>query len=458
VNLLTERWFPIPEKAMRHPVQTELFGEHEENGRWVYNNNVQFKVVAAGRRSYKTERMKRRMIIKAALTPGNKNKSYFLGAPTRPQAKQIFWDDIKALTPKWCYAGKPKESELTLLLKGGNKIVVVGLEEYERIEGIRWDGCGITEYQKVDPMFFAKTLQPILTDTWGEAILEGRPLGKNHFYDDFNRCHTEPQRWASFHWTSEEILTPEQIMAAKNDLGLEDYKREYLADFETGGQRVYYSYSNLNHKKPGVDYQINYSYPFIVTCDFNATEKPMSWTIGQRQGMNTYWFKSLSYQYTNTASMCEILDKYFQGIDPDGRGLSFKLAHYPKILYFYGDYAGMKMTSNSSLSDWDIIEKYFRTNSKEKPIVDKRLKPTRSVRDRVAATNAQLCNANNDRRQFVDPQECKPLIRDWDRVSWKENGVDLDDKDDRDTHNSDSVDYYNDYEFPIQDGVVSYQK
>src|SRR5690606_20074079 len=198
--------------------------------------------------------------------------------------------------------------------------------------------------------------------------------------------------------------------------------------------------------KPGIDYQILYNQPFIITCDFNATEKPMSWTIGQRQGVNTYWIKSLSYQYTNTIQMCEILDDYLS-----------KFPSYPKVLHFYGDYSGKKYTSNSAYSDWDIIKNYFIKQCSHPVKLDVRTKQTESVRDRVASTNAQLCNANNERRMFVDPQECKPLIRDWDRAEWKPNGMDLDDSNDLDTHNSDSVDYYSDYEFPIKGSAISKQ-
>ena len=118
---------------------------------------------------------------------------------------------------------------------------------------------------------------------------------------------------------------------------------------------------------------------------------------------------------------------------------------YPKVFFFYGDYSGGKYTSNSAYSDWDIIKQYFS----KKGDFNLRIKKTTSVRDRVAATNALLENANGKRRMYVHPEHCRPLIRDWDRMGWKENG-DLDDSDAKDSHNSDSVDYYSDYEFPIK--------
>ena len=416
--LLTKRWFPIPQRVLNHPEQIRAKA-----------SKVQFKVIAAGRRSFKTERfLKRDFVIKSIQ---NENQKYFLGAPTRPQAKLIFWDDLKALSPDYLVADI-NETELRIHYVTGSKLYVVGLQEYDRVHGVMWNGCGITEYQEADPKLFSTTIQPMLNDTNGDAILEGRPFGKNHFYDDFLRCKTSPDRWASFQWKSEGILTDEQIRNAKEDLGLVDYQREYEASFESGSQRVYYSYSELNNKK----YEINPSLPIIIACDFNAGEMPMSWNIGQQIGQITYWTNTLSHQYTNTLTMCSIADEVLR---------SFK--EYPDVIKFYGDYSGVKQTSNSSYSDWQIIENFFRSKN---TTVERRTKPCINVRNRNAATNARLCNANNERRMFADPDKCKPLIKDWNYVQRKENGIDLDGSNPERTHCSDACDYYTDYEFPIK--------
>ena len=82
------------------------------------------------------------------------------------------------------------------------------------------------------------------------------------------------------------------------------------------------------------EYELNSNIPVIICCDFNATEKPMSWNIGQRIIQTTsditHITKTLSFQYTNTETMCGILDEYLNTL-PGG---------YPKHLIFYGDYAG----------------------------------------------------------------------------------------------------------------------
>ena len=109
-----------------------------------------------------------------------------------------------------------------------------------------WHRAYITEMQEVNPEFFGKTLEPILNDTGGRGVFEGRPVGKNHFYDLFNMAKVNPEQWASFTWTSEGVLSDQQIQNAKRSLTEEDYRREYLADFDVGGQLAYYAFSDAN--------------------------------------------------------------------------------------------------------------------------------------------------------------------------------------------------------------------
>lgn len=416
--ILTKRWFPLPEKALNHPVQKSI-----------KTATQQFKVIAAGRRSFKTERfVKRRFVQKSIMLP---NKLYFIGAPTRQQAKLIFWEDIKALTPSWALNHK-SESELFIEYHNKTRLYIMGLEEFRRIEGSRWDGCALTEYQECSPEIFSKTLQPILNDTGGEAIIEGRPIGHNQLFDEFNRSKTEPERWASFTWKSEDILTPQQIINAKTDLALRDYQREYEASFETEGQSVYHSFSQ--HNIFDHPYAWKMDQPIIVACDFNAGEKPMSWNVGQQIGSEVFWGKTLAHQFTNTVTMCTILWDFLQ-----------TLPSTPHTTIFYGDYSGTKDTSNSTRSDWEIIESFFRNKVTH---WEKRIKPCRSIRDRNAATNGLLCNANNLRRMYAQKSECLPLIKDWEQVQRRENGIDLDESNPLRTHASDAVDYFSHIEHP----------
>src|SRR3954471_3761289 len=113
---LTPRWYPLKP----HPEQLRLI-----------NSPARFKIVPAGRRSGKTERAKRNLIIKALRESAQGKWSdyrYFAAAPTREQSKNIWWSDLKALVPKYLLGGPIRESDLTIRLVTGAEIVVVGLD------------------------------------------------------------------------------------------------------------------------------------------------------------------------------------------------------------------------------------------------------------------------------------------------------------------------------------------
>jgi len=422
--LLTSRWFNIPEHVKKIQVQNDL------RDSFVNRTALNF-CIAAGRRSYKTERFIKRSAVSTAIC--NQGLTLLMGAPTRQQAKDILWEDIKALSNPIFVKGI-SETELKISYRSGSFLQVIGLKEFRRKQGSLTHGVFVTEYQDCDPGVYTHTFQPMLNDTGGFWLVEGRPLGKNHLYDAFLKGQERKDGWLSFHWTSELVLSPEQIHRAKVEITELDYRREYLADFETLGARPYYAYSERNHFVKQYDPR----QPLIVACDFNATEKPMSWNLGFEEISGseelTFWFKTFSMQFTNTKEMCEVMEKW----------LIEKYFTLPQRMNFYGDYAGTHNTSNSSLTDWQIIEDYFRNKTKVKTF----LKPCLSVRNSIGATNARLKNALNQYRMFIDPVECKPLKDDWIRVGWKENGVQIDERDPLRSHAGRACDYYVDYKFP----------
>ena len=151
-NALTPRWYPL----IPHPEHLRLI-----------NSPARFKVVPAGRRSGKTERAKRNLIIQA-LKESAEGKygdyRYFAAGPTRDQAKQIFWNDLKAMIPKSLIGGRIRESELAIPLITGAEIFVVGLDRPQRMEGRSWNGGVIDEIASVKPEAWAENIRPALAE------------------------------------------------------------------------------------------------------------------------------------------------------------------------------------------------------------------------------------------------------------------------------------------------------
>jgi hypothetical protein len=116
--LLTPRWTPL----WPHPVQIALI-----------KSQARFKICPAARRSGKTERAKRNLIIQA-LEESSQGRwldyRYFAAAPTRDQARQIFWKDLKSMVPSRLLGGRISESELIIPLVTGAEICVLAIHQF----------------------------------------------------------------------------------------------------------------------------------------------------------------------------------------------------------------------------------------------------------------------------------------------------------------------------------------
>src|SRR5438128_733440 len=130
-----------------------------------YSNSLhRFNTVPAGRRSGKTERAKRKLVLKAITHAMPWAGRFFAGAPVRDQAKRIFWEDLKSLTPRDVLAGIPSESELTIRYVNGSELVVIGMDKPERIEGQPWDGGVLDEYGNMKAAAWKSNVRPALSD------------------------------------------------------------------------------------------------------------------------------------------------------------------------------------------------------------------------------------------------------------------------------------------------------
>jgi hypothetical protein len=234
--LLTPRWYPL----RPHPEQLRLI-----------NSPARFKVVPAARRSGKSERAKRALIIKA-LEESAEGKwldyRYFAAAPTRDQARAIFWNCLKAMVPKRLLGGRIRESDLTIPLITGAEITVVGLDRAERIEGRSWCGGIIDEIANTKPGIWEANIRPALADRNGWCWLIGVPEGRNAYWSMYNyaKSGVDPD-WAAFHWISADILPASEIESARRTLSAEMFEQEYEGSFLTYAGRAYHAFDSRTH-------------------------------------------------------------------------------------------------------------------------------------------------------------------------------------------------------------------
>ena len=106
---------------------------------------------------------------KAISWTGFADARFVAAAPTFSQAKQIFWDDLKAMVPSSLVLGRISESNLSISLFNGTTIMVTGLDVPARVEGPPLAHIILDEYGNMKPDVWPEHVRPALSDT--EALL-----------------------------------------------------------------------------------------------------------------------------------------------------------------------------------------------------------------------------------------------------------------------------------------------
>lgn len=365
---------------------------------------------------------------------------YFLGAPTREQAKRIFWKRLKR--DSWIsQAGEPQETELSVRLRNGSEICVIGLDRPERIEGQPWHGCHITEFANVHEHAWEANIRPVLSDTNGFAILESVPEGRNHFYD---RClyaaggslpvvgqgtgaYAEgPDGWCFYAWFSEDALPAAEIAAAKSEMSAPLFNQEYHASFDCYQGATYYGFTDKNVDPEKCVY--DKSAPVYVGVDFNVN--PMTAILCHIVDDKIYVFREYFLNNSNTRHLCEKI-----------------CIDYPDVGMFditpCQSSSARQTVADIGITDIRIMQAVFNEHGR-KVSVHKRTKNPRIV-DRVNVTNSLLEHG----RLYITDQ-AKQLRKDWEHLSWKDGTRDLDLKDPMRGHISAACDYLCEYWFPIR--------
>jgi hypothetical protein len=382
-----------------------------------------FKVVPAGRRAGKSEIAKRKLVTQLPIIKPWQNPRYFAAAPTNGQAKRIFWNDLKALTPK-SWVKKIYEGDLCISTIFGSELWVFGMNKPQRIEGVAWDGGVLDEYADMKATAWSENVRPSLSDRLGWCWFLGVPEGFNHYKDLADHAKSGiDSDWGFYSWFSADILCSEEIEAARRHLDPRTFRQEYEASFEGANGRVYYAYSEKLHSDASV--KLIATLPIIVCCDFNVD--PCVWILCQREGGRVWVFDEIVMGPTNTMEMARELKRRWGG-------------HKPGFI-IYGDAAG-GARSTTGKSDYAIMTGFGFRNQRVR-------KANPRVKDRVNAVNSILQNSNGEARLTLHPR-CRHLRRDFETVVWTDSGVEIDKRSRDKTHATDALGYFLTFEFPLR--------
>jgi len=424
---------------------------HPEQAR-LWSSTARFNVVPAGRRSGKTEICgKRKLILKALLGSDFPDPRFFAAAPTRDQAKRIYWKDLKLMTPKE-FITNISETMLCITLLNNAEIHVLGMDKPERIEGSPWDGGCLDEYGNMKKETWGEHVRPSLSDRLGWCDFIGVPEGRNHYYDLYKDAQVKclddigkgiPPEWNHFHWISADILPDEEIAAAKRDLDELTFQQEYEASFVNFSGRAYYPFDERKHCA-ALEYDKRAD--LEICLDFNVS--PGVASVIQEQWLPTSineetWGDGIIGEVyipknSNTVRVCDKLIQDF------GR-------HKGK-LYFYGDFTGgAKGTAKILGSDWQLVKhKMWAHFGRDRCIFN--LKANPRERDRVNSVNSRLLTMDNDVKCMVDPSKAPKTIRDFEGVALLEGGSGEIDKNKNPelTHLSDAIGYRVWMKYPVK--------
>jgi hypothetical protein len=445
------------------------------------NSKARFKVVPAGRRSGKTERAKRYGITFAYSHAGSR---VGFGAPTRQQAKDIFWEDLIAMIPRWMMRGDPNITEMSIKLINGAEIRVVGMDRPERVEGQPWDLFILDEYANCKEESWSAHLKPAL-DTIGvngSAWLIGVPEGRNHYYDMYKKALAdESGEWEAFTWFSSEVLADSTIASARRDLDPLTFQQEYEASFVNFSGQAYYPFRDDLHASQSLKDKYNPRAPLILLFDFNV--EPGVAAIAQETTIpdrrpepepvvvdGKQLFKNTNHvpgEVEATAILGEVYIERNSTTPSVCAKLIKDWGDHEGPIHLYGDATGgARGTAQLHGSDWDLImDAMYRHFGRERvhrfghrnPGSGAWSNPTE--RSRVNAVNTRLLSGGGTVRLVVDPKTAPHVVRDFEGVRLLEGGSGEIDKKDGEasglTHLSDAVGYYIEYRFSTKVGPKS---
>lgn len=401
------------QKVIYHKKQFELF-----------NGIAKFDVIAGGRRSGKTFTAKRKLFFRASRKKG----LYFCCAPTMPQAKAIFWSDLKAYFPPIYRSKKPNESQCIIYLANGGEIRVIGLDSPQRFEGIPWTGGIIDEFDNLKSHAWGSHVRPALDtiglDTW--CIMCGVPEGKYLLYD-LSKKALDDDNWRYYHWTSEEVLPAHVIESAKRDLSPLQYKQEYLASFDTSSKIVYSDYSS---EENNTNATLNEHLPIHWTHDFNYA--PMSSAIIQEHEDNYCVVDEIIINGADGSHVAnEFVEKYRD--------------HKNKRVYIFGDYNGVNGEKHNLSSNYKVIEQILLENGWE---TSRHIRKNPLIIDGQNSLRGLICNNYNERKLLVNVRKCHYVDNGLSRTSLKD-GSTFQEVEDEYQHVTTALRYWSFTLFPI---------
>jgi len=398
-----------------------------------HNSKARYRVASWGRQSGKSTACLNELIKKAWENPGTR---YWFLSPTFDQAKSQYRRLVGMLSPCWSILKKKNQSELRVKFENDSEIVFKSGETFHNLRGATLNGVVIDEVRDQPEELWTQVLRPMLATTGGWAAFVSTPNGFDYFYDLYEKGLTDDS-YEVFKApsTCNPLFSQAEYEAAKREMSEAEFDQEINANFRDLQKGKAYSefgdhnLSETNPFNPGNE--VNPYLPVELYMDFNVHR--MGWTLSQfRNGSGHYFFDEI-YGLENTSKSIEEFIYRFK---------SLGIKANPGVI-LVGDASGKaNKTSAAGKTDYTIIHDELR--KAEITFTDLTPDSNPHVKDRVQTMNTRFKNADGVVSIWVNPVKCKYLVKDFQRVTWKDTaqGAMLDQvKDKALTHLSDGAGY-----------------
>lgn len=217
----------IPDTSKMMPHQVE-----------VIQDPTRFKVLIWHRRCRKTTTAISELLKQACLVKG----VYWHVFPTFAEAKNAVWIDpnmlFRVIPPEIIL--KKNESELSVTLKNGSIIKLVGSDNPDRLRGAGPLGMVLDEYDTMKDDVWP-IVEPILRANGGWAWFIGTPKGRAKLYDLYNRGQNGTPEWKSWLLKASQsgVIPGHELQAAKETATTNLFNQEYECEFLEGVGSVF---------------------------------------------------------------------------------------------------------------------------------------------------------------------------------------------------------------------------
>lgn len=204
--------------------------------RQVMSGERRFNVLACGRRFGKT-----RFGLLRSVKPVLAGLPVAYFAPTYKMMSEFWRESVEMYKP---VIAEMNKAEHHFTVMGGGSFSMWSLDSADTVRGRKYALALIDEAAMVQNLEDAwnAVIRPTLTDYQGEADFYSTPKGMGFFHTLFARGEDpEFTDWASFHFptSSNPFIKQDEIDAAEQELPLDVFRQEYLAEFIQGEGAVF---------------------------------------------------------------------------------------------------------------------------------------------------------------------------------------------------------------------------